>query len=281
MNLKMLQRTEPVAQVSKPAVSPISKSAGRTKFCSLPAWKPAIQQTWKSALLAGALLVAASAAAQSTNGTGFAQFQMIGQRNIFDPDRVPNRPYARSAPKVVDSFSFVGTMSYAKGTFAFFDGTSADFRKVLERDGEILGFKVVAISPKAVTLRSGTNETVLKLGTQMHRDDNGQWVVSTETVSYGGSGSSYASSSNRRFSNRRQHNNYGSGQNNFLTATTAAAGNSQPDNSDLAAQEGMTDAQPDSNPPDLSPPPGGGANDALTRLRQLRAQEEQQLGAGR
>jgi len=44
-----------VAQVSKPAVSPISKSAGRGRHlrrCSmrLRVWKPAIQQVWKPAL---------------------------------------------------------------------------------------------------------------------------------------------------------------------------------------------------------------------------------------
>jgi hypothetical protein len=39
-----------VAQVSKPAVSPISKSAGRARSNDLRVWKPAIQQTWKSAL---------------------------------------------------------------------------------------------------------------------------------------------------------------------------------------------------------------------------------------
>src|SRR2546426_11666817 len=37
----------PVAQVSKPAVSPISKSAELGN--GLRVWKPAIQQTWKSA----------------------------------------------------------------------------------------------------------------------------------------------------------------------------------------------------------------------------------------
>jgi hypothetical protein len=41
-----------VAQVSKPAVSPISKSAWRAMSCGLRVWKPAIQQTWKSALQA-------------------------------------------------------------------------------------------------------------------------------------------------------------------------------------------------------------------------------------
>src|SRR5258705_7488147 len=39
-----------VAQVSKPAVSPTSKSAGRAKCSGPQVWKPATQQTWKSAL---------------------------------------------------------------------------------------------------------------------------------------------------------------------------------------------------------------------------------------
>ena len=42
-----------VAQVSKPAVTPISKSANRGFSLSLRAWKPATRQTWKSALQAG------------------------------------------------------------------------------------------------------------------------------------------------------------------------------------------------------------------------------------
>jgi hypothetical protein len=40
-----------VAQVSKPAVSPTSLSAERPQSCNLRVWKPATQQTWKSALL--------------------------------------------------------------------------------------------------------------------------------------------------------------------------------------------------------------------------------------
>ena len=39
-----------VAQVSKPAVSPICRSAGATFLRALRIWKSAIQQTWKSAL---------------------------------------------------------------------------------------------------------------------------------------------------------------------------------------------------------------------------------------
>jgi len=65
-----LQRFD-VAQVSKPAVSPTSKSARHSLSCGAQVWKPAIQQTWKSALLglrlpcAVLLLVAAGLAACS------------------------------------------------------------------------------------------------------------------------------------------------------------------------------------------------------------------------
>src|ERR1700689_4753092 len=70
--IKFFTRLAPVAQVSKPAVSPISKSAGRDNFKrdgladGARVWKPAIQQTWKSALPAGfALLLLATAAARA------------------------------------------------------------------------------------------------------------------------------------------------------------------------------------------------------------------------
>ena len=83
-----------------------------------------------------------SAAAPSAGGTDFTPYQLIGQRNIFDPNRVPHvrSSSAHATARVVDSFSFVGTMSYSKGTFAFFDGTSPDFRKVLELGGSVADF---------------------------------------------------------------------------------------------------------------------------------------------
>jgi len=47
----MLKQARLVAQVSKPAVSPISKSARRPNAHGSQVWKAAIQQTWKSAPL--------------------------------------------------------------------------------------------------------------------------------------------------------------------------------------------------------------------------------------
>jgi len=227
-----------------------------------------------AAVLAAWLAAAVSAAAQSTNGTDFASFQLIGQRNIFDPNRVPHRPFAaRAAAPVADSFSFVGTMSYAKGAFAFFDGTSPDFRKVLELGGDVAGFKLTALAAKSATLVSGTNQFVLQMGTQVRRDDDGNWtVVTNELATYGSTGSSYASTSGRRYFNRRRYD--GSARNYSTAIATTAAGNSQPDDTAQA------DSGTDTNAPDASVPPEGGANDPLSRLMRQRALEQQQLGQG-
>jgi hypothetical protein len=226
------------------------------------------QRKFAAPAIAGAVALLAAAfsvVAQPTNGTDFASFQVIAQRNIFDPNRVPHSRSnsTNAAAHVADSFSFLGAMSYEKGNFAFFDGTSPDFRKVLELNGDIAGFKVTALTLKSVTLSSGTNEMVLPVGTPVRRDDDGHWVVSSEPVTYGGSGTSSASGSGRH---RRQRD--------ASAASTTAADNSQPD------EANANDSETDTNVPDSSALPNSGASDALTRLMQQRAQEEQQLGQG-
>jgi hypothetical protein len=221
---------------------------------------------------AAALLAAAfPAAAQPTNTTDFASFQVIAQRNIFDPNRVPHshpNP-SRALERVIDSFSLVGTMSYEKGSFAFFDGTSPDFRKVLEQGGDIAGFKITALAPKSVTLLSGTNETVLQVGSQLRRDDEGHWAASTEPASYTSTGNSYATGSGRH---HRRHD--GSARSSLSATSTTVADSSKTEDSSI------TDFEADTNAPDASALSGGGANDALARLMQRRVQEEQRLGSG-
>ena len=66
----------------------------------------------------------------------FVSFRVITERNIFNPRRYgrsSKAPPPRTEPeKVVKSerFALLGTMSYEKGRYAFFDGSSTDFRKV-------------------------------------------------------------------------------------------------------------------------------------------------------
>ena len=58
-----MKRRNEIAQVSKPAVLPTSKSAAQMESCGRRVWKPATQQTWKFALLSTALLWAFSVVA--------------------------------------------------------------------------------------------------------------------------------------------------------------------------------------------------------------------------
>jgi hypothetical protein len=68
-------------------------------------------------------------------------------------------------------------MSYDKGQYAFFDGSSSDYKKVVEPGKTIAGYTVTSVTGNSVTLQSGTNTVDLHVGMQMRRDDAGEWQV--------------------------------------------------------------------------------------------------------
>ena len=110
----------------------------------------------------------------------FSKFQIVSTNNIFNTKRSPRYVPSQtsvSRPRNIESFGLVGVMSYEKGPFAFFEGNSSDFQKVLKPDESIAGFKVAAIEPGAVKLASSTNEVELKVGMQLTRQDGGAWQV--------------------------------------------------------------------------------------------------------
>jgi hypothetical protein len=117
----------------------------------------------------------------------YASFKVIVDRNIFDPNRRPHRPGAPavvSKPKSLDSLTLVGTMSYEKGTFAFFDGTSSEYKKALKLSDSIAGYKVTDITANAVKLASETNELELAVGAQLRREEDGPWLLASQSSSY-------------------------------------------------------------------------------------------------
>ena len=123
--------------------------------------------------------------AQQTNGTNqadFSNFQVISDRNIFNPSRTARHRNKGGQAPASDAFSLVGTMHYAKGTFAFFDGTTSEYRKAVQNAGTIAGYKVTDITPTTVKLASGDKQLTMKIGTQMRREEKGVWqfVVSGE-----------------------------------------------------------------------------------------------------
>ncbi len=117
----------------------------------------------------------------------YSAFSVIVDRNIFDPNRYPHQPGrggARPAPRSVDSLTLVGTMSYEKGTFAFFDGSSSDYKKALRLNDVIAGYKVTNIAPTGVKLATSTNELNLAVGMQLRREEDGPWQLLSQPSSY-------------------------------------------------------------------------------------------------
>jgi hypothetical protein len=136
------------------------------------------------------VLTAAGAFAQSnrqvpgpTDYTAFSQF--ITDRNIFDPNRQPHdtsRPHftrpTTTIPASAPAFTLVGTMSYQKGIFAFFNGNQDDLKKALSVSEKIAGYMVAKIDYGRVTLEATNQDQQLELKVgDVMREENGKWEM--------------------------------------------------------------------------------------------------------
>lgn len=146
----------------------------------------------KIILLAALTLAGGQFAHAQSNGvpgaTDYPAFsRFITERNIFDPNRQPHYPSSRTKavakPRTHSAaapmFTLVGTMSYGKGLFAFFNGNNADIKKALPVSEKIADYTVVRIVQSRVTLESADKKEriELKVGDGM-RQENGQWEFS-------------------------------------------------------------------------------------------------------
>ena len=137
--------------------------------------------------------------AAGTNRLDYSAFKVVVDRNIFDPSRTSRQPGdrgPRAAPKSVDSLTLVGTMTYEKGSFAFFDGTSSDYKKALKLNDVVAGHKVTNITPNSVKLAAGTNELELTVGMQLRREEDGPWSQAGGPGSYTTAPTSSSTSTN-------------------------------------------------------------------------------------
>jgi hypothetical protein len=175
--------------------------------------------------------------------------KFISDRNIFDPNRIPNRPWVKTPPRSIvttpppprapDSFSLVGIIGYGEGSlagaYAFFNGSSLQYQKTTKLNGSIASFKVADIAADSVTLVSGTNKTILAIGEQLQDDGTGHWVFANGTTGrYNNVNTGYGRNQGRNNYNnnnygggRRRNNNYGGGNNggNFNNNGNAGYGN--------------------------------------------------------
>jgi len=198
-------------------------------------------------ILTAALALAGgfSARAQSNNppaATDYAQFsRFITDRNIFDPNRYlrtartnNNRVWTRQCSFSAPTLTLVGTMTYEKGMFAFFDGNNSDLKKILVLDGNIAGYTVKEITLTGVKLQGADKKEIeMKIGEQM-RQEGGSWQLIGRGETPLGSTTTEAA------------------------ATTSAEGDSSTDSAE---------------PPASAPSSNLEGNDVLKRLMQKREQE--------
>jgi hypothetical protein len=135
-------------------------------------------QPWRGGIAMAVLLAmtARAMSAQTVAPQSFEAFKIIGERNIFDPR--PSRQHAvpGEAPRASrEKFILVGTMSYEKGEFAFFDGSNADFKRELKVGDKVGGLSVTAIGFTQVKLKAGAAQLELPVGGCLIRENGGEW----------------------------------------------------------------------------------------------------------
>jgi hypothetical protein len=161
-----------------------------------------LSSSWMGVLLAGMALGFGLTHAAETNQPAVldskALSRRVAERNIFDPDRQPRtRGESRPTPKPVvavaadaPEMGLVGVMTFPKGTFAFFDGNAAEYRKTLQLQALIAGHTVTVITPQSVTLSESNRPPVLlKVGQRLRKDAEGVWKLVA-----GGSGEAFTRS---------------------------------------------------------------------------------------
>jgi hypothetical protein len=177
-------------------------------------WFGAILREHLAALL-GALFMtslvvpAADTNAPSASATDYQGFKLIVDRNIFNQNRFPGSAQRVRVPEkqvVTETFSLMGTIRYAKGDFAFFDGSSSEYKKVLKASDMIGGYKISQVGHSSVKLASTNKEVELPVGMQMKRQDQGEWQLTarSESERAGGSASGESSSRDRDSSRSRE-----------------------------------------------------------------------------
>jgi hypothetical protein len=109
---------------------------------------------------------------------GFDAFQVIIDRNIFNPNRSGR---SRSAPEVkpvrTDELSLVGVVRYDGDKVAVFDGTEPAFRRGYREGETVAGFRVERINADGIRLSRNDQSLDLKVAQQLRRPEGADWKV--------------------------------------------------------------------------------------------------------
>lgn len=121
----------------------------------------------------------AAPAPSVANGQGFEAFQLILERNIFNPTRVGRTRVAdEEKPARSDEITLVGIVRYGDRGLAVFHSPEPSFRREVGEGGEIADFKVLRVDAGGVELQRGDQPLKLVVSQQIRRVEGGEWTVS-------------------------------------------------------------------------------------------------------
>jgi hypothetical protein len=131
-------------------------------------------------VLSAGLFLAAAGLAQApapaaSPAVSFSAFQVIGNYNIFNADRVGYTPGVIQAR--VDTITLVGTIQSGRGRLALFDSSDHAYRKGFREGEKIADFTVTRISDSSVELTREAKPLSLAMGQQLRRPRGGAWTV--------------------------------------------------------------------------------------------------------
>jgi hypothetical protein len=132
----------------------------------------------------GTVLAASSGTEQTNKFPSRDSFSIIQQNNIFNPNRRPEFVYNtnRTVRPRTPAFALVGTQSYEKGKFAFFNGSDSKYQKVLEPGGIIAGYTVKDVTLTNVTLAANGKDFSMPVGAQMRNQGSNKWELSGHII---------------------------------------------------------------------------------------------------
>lgn len=129
---------------------------------------------------------AAPAAAPATPaGNDFDAFQIVTERNIFNPNRVP-RPRGNDVePPRIDTVTLVGVLQSDTGVIAFFNSPDRSLTTTLREGETIGGLPLSRILPNGVELMQEGQRLTLRVNQQMRRVNGGAWNVIPRDIGRG------------------------------------------------------------------------------------------------
>ena len=246
-----------------PAPSPPTTNAGASApaLTNAPATEPAPSFDSSRSSKSSRRETSPPPSSPSNARIDFSTFKILGERNIFDPNRSsrsgrsnppsseapPPRTYA---PSVVEAFSLVGTLAYAESQMAFIDGGSSQYKKALRLNDTVAGLKLKSVGASHATFDNDGAEIVLRVGQQLRREDRRAWQVNTQPTTYASTPLASATVSSTNSTNTT------------VTADGTATGTNAPTVTPAAAP--------------AEPPPTPAMSEALRRLLENRKKEEEQ-----